>query len=44
MIARTVHNKVPEEQLSNKIFDRFRVSNIIKNNDLMNIDDIPKYS
>ena len=44
MIARTVHNKVPEEQLSNKIFDTFRVSNKIKNNDLMNIDDIPKYS
>ena len=44
MIARTVHNKVPEEQLLNKIFDNFRLSDKIENNNLMNIDEIPKYS
>tara|TARA_Y100000741_G_scaffold184396_1_gene140141 strand:+ start:405 stop:2171 length:1767 start_codon:yes stop_codon:yes gene_type:complete len=44
MIARTVHNKVPEEQLLNKIFDKFRLSDKIDNDELMNIDDIPKYS
>jgi len=44
MIARTVHDKIPEEQLSNTLFDTFRVSDKIENDNLMNIDTIPKYS
>ena len=53
MISRTVHNKVPEEQLDNTLFTCFKLTEKVvankgitcesHNDDLMNIDMIPKF-
>jgi hypothetical protein len=43
MIARTVHNSVPKEQLALPIFSQFLVESMDSNNVAMNIDDIPVY-
>lgn len=45
MIARTVHNHTPENQLDKEYFDKFKISKkkINKNNKVINIDNIPSY-
>jgi hypothetical protein len=42
MIARTVHNHIPEKQLENKLFSKFKVTDIPKKQKIINIDKIPK--
>jgi len=48
MIARTVHNKVPSQQLKQRIFAQYEVTqkNIknVSKTEIMNIDDIPIYA
>lgn len=42
MIARTVHNNLPEKQLEKKIFSKFLITDIPKKQKVINIDKIPK--
>jgi hypothetical protein len=41
MIARLVHNKVPETQLSLPIFSQFVIANSPKKGFSMNLDELP---
>lgn len=43
MIARTVHNGIPKEQLALPIFSQYLVESVDADNVVMNIDDIPVY-
>jgi hypothetical protein len=43
MIARTVHNSIPKEQLTLPIFSQFLVDSVESDMLVMNIDDIPVY-
>ena len=44
MIARTVHNHLPENQLKLPYFSAFKISNNIPENvEIMNIDILPSY-
>jgi hypothetical protein len=45
MIARTVHNNVPKEQLNRKYFSQYLTtkSNIPRDKPIINIDNIPIY-
>ena len=42
MIARTVHNHTPENQLNKKVFAKFKITDIPKKQKIINIDKIPK--
>ena len=42
MIARTVHDHIPEKQLENKLFSKFKITNIPKKQKIINMDKIPK--
>ena len=42
MIARTVHNHIPEKQLENQLFSKFKITNIPKKQKIINLDKIPK--
>ncbi len=41
MIARCVHNHTPQAQLERKEFDKYSVTSVPKNENVMNIDEIP---
>ena len=43
MIARTVHNKTPEDQLNRDIFKKYICNDISGINNIMNIDQLPQY-
>jgi hypothetical protein len=43
MIARTVHNKTPEDQLENPLFSSFSIKKIPKKQTVLDIDSIPNY-
>ena len=45
MIARTVHNHIPEKQLEKDLFSKYSIAKkkIQKNAKIMNIDNYPKY-
>ena len=44
MIARTVHNHIPQHVIKNKLFDKYFISKKnINTNNIMNIDNIPKF-
>ena len=42
MIARTVHNHLPEKQLENQLFSKYKITNIPKKQKIINLDKIPK--
>ena len=42
MIARTVHNHLPENQLENQLFSKYKITNIPKKQKIINLDKIPK--
>jgi hypothetical protein len=43
MIARYVHNHTPQAQLERKEFDKYSVQTVSKNENVMNIDEIPYF-
>ena len=45
MIARTVHNHVPEKQLEKEVFEKYSIAKkkIQKSAKIMNIDQYPSY-
>ena len=43
MIARCVHNHTPQAQLERKEFDKYSVQTVSKNENVMNIDEIPYF-
>jgi len=43
MIARCVHNHTPQAQLERKDFEKYSVSTVPKNENIMNIDEIPYF-
>jgi hypothetical protein len=43
MIARGVHNHTPQAQLERKEFDKYSVTTVPKNENVMNIDNIPHF-
>jgi len=43
MIARTVHNKTPEDQLNRNIFKKYICNDITDITNIMNIDQLPQY-
>ena len=43
MVARLVHNKVPNDQLKKPFFAQFTISKKPKDVKVMNIDELPSY-
>ena len=43
MIARCVHNHTPQAQLERKEFDKYSVASVPKNENVMNVDEVPYF-